>query len=127
MLLYTLAPASVQLVPLDGLFSLLEHVLLLVCVCLSVESVGLRGKLLRKVEELKSDSVCLGIPDEFLCPITRELMREPVIAAGKGRSDLFHNVQVRIRSRFFNVNEFFCTLFINLSALWTFPNRWILV
>lgn len=50
---------------------------------LSVESVGLRSKLLRKVEELKSDSVCSGIPDEFLCPITRELMREPVIAAGK--------------------------------------------
>ncbi|XP_005724210.1 WD repeat, SAM and U-box domain-containing protein 1-like isoform X2 [Pundamilia nyererei] len=48
---------------------------------LHVESVGLRSKLLRKVEELKSDSVCLGIPDEFLCPITRELMKEPVIAA----------------------------------------------
>ncbi|XP_045888381.1 WD repeat, SAM and U-box domain-containing protein 1 isoform X2 [Micropterus dolomieu] len=46
-----------------------------------IESVGLRSKLLRKVEELKSDSVCSGIPDEFLCPITRELMREPVIAA----------------------------------------------
>lgn len=63
---------------LIDLFSLL-HVLL--CVCL--ESVGLRNKLLRKVEELKSNSVCMGIPDEFLCPITRELMREPVIAAGK--------------------------------------------
>ncbi|KAM4744362.1 LOW QUALITY PROTEIN: WD repeat, SAM and U-box domain-containing protein 1 [Anableps anableps] len=48
---------------------------------LGIESVGLRGKLLRKVEELKSDSMCSGIPDEFLCPITRELMREPVIAA----------------------------------------------
>ncbi|KAL7406825.1 hypothetical protein ABVT39_027038 [Epinephelus coioides] len=48
---------------------------------LHIESVGLRSKLLRKVEELKSDSVCTGIPDEFLCPITRELMREPVIAA----------------------------------------------
>ncbi|XP_076586903.1 WD repeat, SAM and U-box domain-containing protein 1 isoform X2 [Chaetodon auriga] len=48
---------------------------------LHIESVGLRSKLLRKVEELKSDSVCSGIPDEFLCPITRELMREPVIAA----------------------------------------------
>ncbi|XP_049450672.1 WD repeat, SAM and U-box domain-containing protein 1 isoform X4 [Epinephelus fuscoguttatus] len=48
---------------------------------LHIESVGLRSKLLRKVEELKSDSVCIGIPDEFLCPITRELMREPVIAA----------------------------------------------
>ncbi|XP_031162286.1 WD repeat, SAM and U-box domain-containing protein 1 isoform X2 [Sander lucioperca] len=48
---------------------------------LHIESVGLRSKILRKVEELKSDSVCSGIPDEFLCPITRELMREPVIAA----------------------------------------------
>ncbi|CAJ1049509.1 WD repeat%2C SAM and U-box domain-containing protein 1 isoform X2 [Xyrichtys novacula] len=48
---------------------------------LHIDSVGLRNKVLRKVEELKSDSVCSGIPDEFLCPITRELMREPVIAA----------------------------------------------
>ncbi|XP_042263323.1 WD repeat, SAM and U-box domain-containing protein 1 isoform X1 [Thunnus albacares] len=48
---------------------------------LHIESVGLRSKVLRKVEELKSESVCSGIPDEFLCPITRELMREPVIAA----------------------------------------------
>ncbi|MEQ2300551.1 WD repeat, SAM and U-box domain-containing protein 1 [Ameca splendens] len=49
---------------------------------LGIESVGLRSKLLRKVEELKNDSVCSGIPDEFLCPITRELMRDPVITAG---------------------------------------------
>ncbi|XP_062237062.1 WD repeat, SAM and U-box domain-containing protein 1 isoform X1 [Platichthys flesus] len=48
---------------------------------LLIESVGLRSKLLRKVEELKSHSVCSGVPDEFLCPITRELMKEPVIAA----------------------------------------------
>ncbi|XP_018539264.1 WD repeat, SAM and U-box domain-containing protein 1 isoform X3 [Lates calcarifer] len=48
---------------------------------LLIESIGLRSKLLRKVEELKSESVCSGIPDEFLCPITRELMKEPVIAA----------------------------------------------
>uniref|UniRef100_H2LHA4 WD repeat, SAM and U-box domain-containing protein 1 n=1 Tax=Oryzias latipes TaxID=8090 RepID=H2LHA4_ORYLA len=48
---------------------------------LHIESVGLRSKVLRKVEELKSDSVCSGVPDEFTCPITRELMREPVIAA----------------------------------------------
>ena len=51
-------------------------------VFLPVESVGLRSELLRKVEELKSRSVCPGVPDEFLCPITRELMKEPVIAAG---------------------------------------------
>lgn len=48
---------------------------------LHIESVGLRSKLLRKVEEIKNDSACSGIPDEFLCPITRELMREPVTAA----------------------------------------------
>ncbi|KAM4592877.1 WD repeat, SAM and U-box domain-containing protein 1 isoform 1-T3 [Odontesthes bonariensis] len=48
---------------------------------LHIESLGLRSKLLRKVEELRRDSVCSGVPDEFLCPITRELMREPVIAA----------------------------------------------
>lgn len=46
------------------------------------ESVGLRNKLWRSVEELRSDSFSSGIPCEFLCPITRELMREPVIAAG---------------------------------------------
>uniref|UniRef100_A0A8C5H5M0 WD repeat, SAM and U-box domain-containing protein 1 n=1 Tax=Gouania willdenowi TaxID=441366 RepID=A0A8C5H5M0_GOUWI len=48
---------------------------------LHVESLGLRNKLLRNVEELKANSVCSGTPDEFLCPITRELMKEPVIAA----------------------------------------------
>lgn len=48
---------------------------------LHIESFGLCNKLLRKVDELKSESVCSGIPDEFLCPITRELMREPVTAA----------------------------------------------
>lgn len=58
----------------------------------SAESVGLRNKLLRKVEELKNESECSGIPDEFLCPITRELMRDPVIAAGKERSAFFKNV-----------------------------------
>lgn len=46
------------------------------------ESVGLRSKLWRRVEELRSDSFSAGVPCEFLCPITRELMREPVIAAG---------------------------------------------
>ncbi|XP_072321089.1 WD repeat, SAM and U-box domain-containing protein 1 [Eucyclogobius newberryi] len=48
---------------------------------LHIESLGLRSKLLRKLEELKSASVCTGSPDEFLCPITRELMKDPVIAA----------------------------------------------
>lgn len=54
------------------------------CWC-AVESVGLRSKVLRKVEELKAGCVCTGVPDEYLCPITRELMKDPVIAAGGTR------------------------------------------
>ncbi|XP_064306958.1 WD repeat, SAM and U-box domain-containing protein 1 isoform X1 [Phalacrocorax carbo] len=50
---------------------------------LKIESLGLRSKVLQKIEELRmkmvSDSVT--VPDEFLCPITRELMKDPVIAA----------------------------------------------
>ncbi|XP_072468218.1 WD repeat, SAM and U-box domain-containing protein 1 isoform X4 [Notamacropus eugenii] len=50
---------------------------------LKIESLGLRSKVLRKIEELKVkvESLSSGIPDEFLCPITRELMKEPVIAS----------------------------------------------
>ncbi|XP_042303084.1 WD repeat, SAM and U-box domain-containing protein 1 isoform X1 [Sceloporus undulatus] len=50
---------------------------------LKIESLGLRSKVLRNIEKLRNEmeSACLGIPDEFLCPITRELMKEPVIAA----------------------------------------------
>ncbi|XP_029461416.1 WD repeat, SAM and U-box domain-containing protein 1 isoform X5 [Rhinatrema bivittatum] len=50
---------------------------------LNIESLGLRSKVLRKIEELKIrlESASLSIPDEFLCPITRELMRDPVIAS----------------------------------------------
>ncbi|XP_028941465.1 WD repeat, SAM and U-box domain-containing protein 1 isoform X4 [Antrostomus carolinensis] len=50
---------------------------------LKIESLGLRSKVLQKIEELrmKMISVSVTIPDEFLCPITRELMKDPVIAA----------------------------------------------
>ncbi|XP_071379119.1 WD repeat, SAM and U-box domain-containing protein 1-like [Centroberyx affinis] len=48
---------------------------------LGVESVGLRGRLLRKIEALKAEHSGSEAPDEFLCPITRELMKDPVIAA----------------------------------------------
>ncbi|XP_069926927.1 WD repeat, SAM and U-box domain-containing protein 1 isoform X2 [Oryctolagus cuniculus] len=50
---------------------------------LKIESLGLRNKVLRKVEELRTQAKSLssGIPDEFICPITRELMKEPVIAS----------------------------------------------
>lgn len=51
------------------------------CVCLS-ESVGLRSRLMRKIEALKAEESGSGPPDEFLCPITREMMKDPVIAAG---------------------------------------------
>ncbi|XP_013872127.1 WD repeat, SAM and U-box domain-containing protein 1 [Austrofundulus limnaeus] len=45
------------------------------------ESVGLRGRLLRKIEALKAEqSGSEASDDEFLRPI-RELMKDPVIAA----------------------------------------------
>lgn len=47
-----------------------------------LESVGLRGRLLRRIEALKAEQNGSEAPDEFLCPITRELMKDPVIAAG---------------------------------------------
>ena len=34
------------------------------------------------IEDISSLLTENGIPDEYLCPITREIMREPVIAAG---------------------------------------------
>lgn len=50
---------------------------------LKIESLGLRNKTMRKIEELKSkiESTCVGIPDEFLCPIARDIMTDPVIAS----------------------------------------------
>ncbi|XP_069791551.1 WD repeat, SAM and U-box domain-containing protein 1 isoform X4 [Narcine bancroftii] len=49
----------------------------------SAKSLGLRNKAMWKIEELKSntESTCVGVPDEFLCPITREIMTDPVIAS----------------------------------------------
>uniref|UniRef100_A0A3B4YYP2 WD repeat, SAM and U-box domain-containing protein 1 n=1 Tax=Stegastes partitus TaxID=144197 RepID=A0A3B4YYP2_9TELE len=48
---------------------------------MGIESVGLRGRLLRKIEALMAEQSGSEAPDEFLCPITRELMKDPVIAA----------------------------------------------
>ncbi|XP_067891386.1 WD repeat, SAM and U-box domain-containing protein 1 [Heterodontus francisci] len=50
---------------------------------LKVESLGLRNKALRKIADLKAkmESICAGVPDEFLCPIAREIMTDPVIAS----------------------------------------------
>lgn len=44
--------------------------------------VGHRNKILRNVKDVKRKEIEDSIPDEFLCPITRELMSDPVIAAG---------------------------------------------
>ncbi len=38
---------------------------------------------MKKIEEVKMAPVSNGTPDEYLCPITREIMKEPVIAAGE--------------------------------------------
>lgn len=46
------------------------------------ESLGRRSKVLQKIEELRMKMTSVTVPDEFLCPITRELMKDPVIAAG---------------------------------------------
>ncbi|XP_074885244.1 WD repeat, SAM and U-box domain-containing protein 1 isoform X2 [Buteo buteo] len=48
---------------------------------LKIESLGLRSKVLQKIEELRMTTISVTVPDEFLCPITRELMKDPVIAA----------------------------------------------
>ncbi|NWR99686.1 WSDU1 protein, partial [Motacilla alba] len=47
---------------------------------LKIESLGLRSKVLQKIEELRMTMTSVSVPDEFLCPITRELMNDPVIA-----------------------------------------------
>ncbi|KAK2839733.1 hypothetical protein Q5P01_013473 [Channa striata] len=41
---------------------------------LGIESLGLRSRLLRKIKALKAEQSGSEAPDEFLCPITRELM-----------------------------------------------------
>lgn len=47
----------------------------------NIDSVGLRGKVLRKIDGLRSALMDSDVPNHFLCPITRELMKDPVIAA----------------------------------------------
>lgn len=50
---------------------------------LKIESLGLRNKIMRKIEELRSKmkAASSNIPEEFLCPITWEIMKDPVIAS----------------------------------------------
>ncbi|CAB1420765.1 unnamed protein product [Pleuronectes platessa] len=67
------------------------------------QSVGLR--LLRKIEALKAEQSGSDAPDEFLCPITRELTRDLVISAdgysyeswirGKNKTSLMTNLPLQ--------------------------------
>lgn len=38
---------------------------------------------MRELKNTKDKESDIDVPDEFLCPITRELMSDPVIAAGE--------------------------------------------
>lgn len=44
---------------------------------------------MKKIEELKMPPASNGTPDEYLCPITREIMKDPVIAAGERLRGVF--------------------------------------
>ena len=44
---------------------------------------GHRNKIMRELKNTKDKESDVDFPDEFLCPITRELMSDPVIAAGE--------------------------------------------
>lgn len=58
----------------------------------SSDSLGLRSRLLRKINGLKAQQSNSEAPDEFLCPITRELMKDPVMAAGWTSSSFLFNL-----------------------------------
>ena len=57
--------------------------------------VGHRNKILRNVKDVKKKEIEDSVPDEFLCPITRELMSDPVIAAGS-----YYNIVVLLFSSY---------------------------
>lgn len=48
---------------------------------LGIGPVGHRNKILRTIKDIKKQELEEDFPDEFLCPITREVMSDPVIAA----------------------------------------------
>ncbi|XP_051997418.1 WD repeat, SAM and U-box domain-containing protein 1-like [Xyrauchen texanus] len=48
---------------------------------LPIKSLGLRSKVMKKIEDLKMAPVSKGTHDEYLCPITRKIVKDPVIAA----------------------------------------------
>jgi U-box domain len=57
-----------------------------------VDALGHRNKILRGIQALKNpfwqhvlstDDDTVGIPEELFCPITHELMQDPVVAKGE--------------------------------------------
>eukprot|EP00057_Strongylocentrotus_purpuratus_P025284 XP_011679758.1 PREDICTED: WD repeat, SAM and U-box domain-containing protein 1 [Strongylocentrotus purpuratus] len=65
---------------------------------LNVKALGHRQKILRGIQAVREKGFFSGsqgpvpddqIPDEYLCPISREIMKEPVIAAGTWSSLIF--------------------------------------
>ncbi|KAK3746970.1 hypothetical protein QZH41_002523 [Actinostola sp. cb2023] len=48
---------------------------------LKIGPVGHRNKILRSVKDVKKEEIDGNIPDEYLCPISREVMIDPVIAS----------------------------------------------
>ncbi|XP_078377932.1 WD repeat, SAM and U-box domain-containing protein 1-like isoform X2 [Oculina patagonica] len=48
---------------------------------LGIGPAGHRNKILRTIKQIKKEELEEDIPDEFLCPITRDIMSDPVIAA----------------------------------------------
>ena len=50
--------------------------------CSPTGPAGHRNKILRTIKDIKKEELEEDIPDEFLCPITRDIMSDPVIAAG---------------------------------------------
>lgn len=85
---------------------------------LGIESLGLRGRLLRKIKALKAEQNGSDAPDEFLCPITRELMKDPVIAAD-GYSYERESIESWIRGK--NKTSPMTNLFLQTTILT--PNR----
>ena len=52
------------------------------CICI-LAPLGHRNKILREVKRIRAEEHDGAVPDEFLCPITREIMTDPVIASGE--------------------------------------------
>eukprot|EP00112_Aurelia_sp_Birch-Aquarium-sp1_P006514 Seg1718.3 transcript_id=Seg1718.3/GoldUCD/mRNA.D3Y31 product="WD repeat SAM and U-box domain-containing protein 1" protein_id=Seg1718.3/GoldUCD/D3Y31 len=48
---------------------------------LGIAPLGHRNKILREVKRIRTEEHDGAVPDEFLCPITREIMSDPVIAS----------------------------------------------